>query len=415
MSITIGPIPRALVPKDPEAAHRVSAPNYDEFQGDREIWEYIQSHPDCVLKVTMAHCDVDTPEGTLEGDSHDALSKSGENMRSVMASDLTREVRDVVFVYEITGPQNPGVRQIGLGCMARTAEIRTHDTPDGPIIRNEGVREPKARGRANLIEACNAIIGTVNNAVPDETGMVVRALEMHADMNPSSFRVDDQHGNTHRIWIVSDSAVIQRFVALFAREPEAYVADGNHRSAAAAMLGHPEFLTVFFTADRMGISPYNRLVAESAEAIGNLEERLRESFEIGGSTSSEPYRPTRLHQIGLFKKECGWLHLRPRPEAYDAADAAASIDHDIVQRRLFEGVFGIPDAGDRRLSFVGATKDATWLQSQVEQGLATYAVTLPAVTMPQFIAVCRQNKMMPPKSTWFEPKIRSGLVMALLG
>ena len=82
MSITIGPIPHALVPVDTEAAQRVSAPNYDEFQGDREIWEYLQGQPDCVLKVTMAHCDVDSPEETLEGDSEEALAKSGENMRS---------------------------------------------------------------------------------------------------------------------------------------------------------------------------------------------------------------------------------------------------------------------------------------------------------------------------------------------
>jgi uncharacterized protein (DUF1015 family) len=414
MSITIGPIPRALVPVSAEAAQRVSAPNYDEFQGDREIWEYLQSNPDCVLKVTMAHCDVDSPDATLEGDSPEALSRSGQNMRALVENDLTREVRDVVFVYEIMGPQNPGVRQIGLGCMARTDEIRTEATPDGPIIRNEGVREPKARGRANLIEACEAIIGTVNNAVPDETGLIARSLEGYADLYPSSFRAEDQHGNTHRIWIVTDPETIDRFVTLFAQEPEAYVADGNHRSAAAAMLGHPEFLTIFFTADRMGISPYNRLVLESEENIDDIEERLRESFEIGGSTSPEPYTPGRLHQIGLYVKESGWLHLRPLPATFDPEDAAASIDHDIVQRRLFERVFGIPDSGDRRLTFVGATKNAEWLQAQVDEGRATYAVTLPAVTMAQFIEVCRQNKMMPPKSTWFEPKIRSGLVMALL-
>lgn len=414
MSITICPIPHALVPVNTEAAQRVSAPNYDEFQGNLEIWEYVQSHPDCVLKVTMAHCDVDSPDETLQGDSEEALAKSSENMRDVIESDLTREVHDVLFVYEIVGPQNPDVRQIGLGCMAKTGEIRTEATPHGPIIRNEGVREPKARGRADLIQACNAIIGTVNNAVPDKAGMIVRALEIYADLHPSSYRVEDQHGNTHRIWIITDTEAIHRFVTLFSREPEAYVADGNHRSAAAAMLGHPEFLTVFFTADRMGISPYNRLVIESEDVIEDLEERLKQSFEIGGSTSTTPYEPTRQHQIGLFSKDHGWLHLRPLPGTFDPEDAAASIDHDIVQRRLFDRVFGIRESGDTRLTFVGATKDAGWLQTQVQDGKAAYAVTLAAVTMQRFIEVCRQNKMMPPKSTWFEPKIRSGLVMALL-
>ncbi len=103
----------------------------------------------------------------------------------------------------------------------------------------------------------------------------------------------------------------------------------------------------------------------------------------------------------------------PRPESYDASDAAAAIDHDIVQKVLFTQL-GIHDAADVHLTFVGANKDAAWLQTEVEEGRADLAVTLPAVTMDQFIAVCRQRRMMPPKSTWFEPKIRSGLVMALL-
>ena len=108
------------------------------------------------------------------------------------------------------------------------------------------------------------------------------------------------------------------------------------------------------------------------------------------------------------------MQLRPLPGTYDPENAVEAIDADIVQRRLFADVFGIEDAGDPRLTFVGSNKDATWLQAAVDEGRATYAVTLPAVTMTQFIAVCTQNRHMPPKSTWFEPKLRSGLVMALL-
>jgi uncharacterized protein (DUF1015 family) len=106
--------------------------------------------------------------------------------------------------------------------------------------------------------------------------------------------------------------------------------------------------------------------------------------------------------------------LRPRPGTYDPADAAQDIDADIVQRRLFVDVFGIADARDERIAYVGANRDAAWLQAQVDSGRFACAVTLPPVTMEQFINVCRQNRLMPPKSTWFVPKVRTGLVMALL-
>ena len=154
MSITVGPIPHALVPVSPDAARRLTSPNYDEFQGDREIWEYLQEHPECVLRVTMAHCDVESPDDTFEGDSEEALAKSGENMKAVIESDLTREVRDMLFVYEIVGPQNPGVRQIGLGCMAKTAEIRTEAAEDtGADDADEAVDTDSQEQQAELNES----------------------------------------------------------------------------------------------------------------------------------------------------------------------------------------------------------------------------------------------------------------------
>jgi uncharacterized protein (DUF1015 family) len=108
------------------------------------------------------------------------------------------------------------------------------------------------------------------------------------------------------------------------------------------------------------------------------------------------------------------MRLRPLAGTFDPDDAAEAIDYGIVQKNLFAHVFGMADAGDDRLTFVGSNKDASWLQGEVNEGRAAYAVTLAAVTMEEFIEVCRQDRLMPPKSTWFEPKVRSGLVMALL-
>lgn len=411
--VTIRPIPRALVPVDTSAAERVSARNYDEFQGDHEIWEAIQAAPECVLAITMAHCAVPSPDEILEGDSEASLAQARANLVRLVDSPLTKELERVLYVYEIVDPTRPGVRQIGLGGMARTDEIRTEKTPNGPIIRNEGVRPPKARGRADLIEATRAIIGTVNNAVPDESGAVAAALEAYADSNAVDYEVGGAGGTTHRIWLVQEPGAISRFQQLMSDEPEAYVADGNHRSAAAAMLGHETFLSVFFTADRMGIEPYNRLVRLGGSDIEPAVRGALGAFEVDADVTTDPVQPRDTHEIAIYVGGSGWIRARPKGDAFDPSDAAASIDHDIVQQTLFSEL-GIEDAGDARLTFVGANKDAAWLQAEVDAGRADLAVTLPAVTMAQFIEVCRQRRMMPPKSTWFEPKIRSGLVMALI-
>ena len=412
--ITITPVRRALIPIDSAAAAHISAPNYDEFQSDREIWDLLQENPMSVLRVTMAHCHADSPETIGLRDSPGALAKAGTHMEELKASDLTEEVRDILWVYEIEAPNRPDVRQIGLGGMARTDEIRTDATPQGTIIRNEGVRELKARGRADLIQATHTIIGMVNNGIDDASGEFQSHLQAHASGAPPDLEVLDQHANRHRVWIVRDEQAIQRCQELLAAEPHAYVADGNHRSAAAAMLGYEHFLSVFFPARTMGIRPYNRLVRTSAIPVDRLTATIRERFDLDTPTEAAFYQPTQTHEIGLYTTDRGWLRLRPLPGTFDQDDAAEAIDYGIVQNNLFAHVFGIADAGDDRLTFVGSNKDAAWLQGEVDGGRAAYAVTLPAVTMDEFIEVCRQNGRMPPKSTWFEPKVRSGLVMALL-
>ncbi len=412
--ITITPVRRALIPVDSSAAARISAPNYDEFQSDHEIWDCLQDSPMSVLRVTMAHCHASSPDAMGLGDSPDALAKAGVNMEELKASELTQEVHDILWVYEIEDPSRPDVRQIGLGGMARTDEIRTDATPRGTIIRNEGVRGPKARGRADLIQATHAIIGIVNNGVDDASGGFQSHLEAHADGTPPDFEVVDRHANRHRVWIVLDGGAIERFQTLLTEEPQAYVADGNHRSAAAAMLGCEHFLSVFFPTRTMGIRPYNRLVRASAPPSDLLTGAIEEKFGVDTPDEAGPYQPTETHDIGLYTADHGWLRLRPIPGTFDPDNAAEAIDYGIVQRNLFAHALGIADAGDDRLTFVGSNRDATWLQREVDEGRAAYAVTLAAVTMDEFIEVCRQNRQMPPKSTWFEPKVRSGLVMALL-
>ncbi|HSH74200.1 MAG TPA: DUF1015 family protein [Longimicrobiales bacterium] len=415
--ITLRPVAHALVPVDSAAAGAVSAPNYDEFQSDVEVWEHLQQRPRSVLGVTMAHCATPSVEEIGIGDSSESLERAGANFAALASTGLVRKASDILWVYEIDDRARSGVCQIGIGGYALTGEIRTPEVPDGSIIRNEGVREKKAKGRADLIAACGAFIGTVNNAVEDESGALVEALRAVADARPPDLEVADEAGTLHRVWIVEAAQDIERFRALLAAEPHAFVADGNHRSQAAVMLGSEVFLAVFFPAGQLAIQPYNRLVKDAGDLGEAFEAAVGERFEIDdpATGSAEPYQPTEPLEIGLYRPGRGWLRLRPRPGTYDPTNAVEVLAADVVQRNLFSAVLGIHEAGDPRLTFVGANRDAAWLQGQVDGGRAQLAVTLPAVSMDEFMEVCRQNRMMPPKSTWFVPKIRSGLVMGVFG
>jgi uncharacterized protein (DUF1015 family) len=405
---TIDPIAHALVAADSAAADALGAPNYDEFQSDREIWELLQQRPSSVLRVSMPHCAVASVEEIGEDGSAESAAAAAASMAALRQDARTRRLSSILWVYEIARPERPEAPQIGLGGMARTREIRTPGNPRGTIIRNEGIRESKVLARARLTQATRADLGMVNLAVADAAGAFQDALESHARRNAPSFETTDEAGNRHRVWLIEDPAAIETWRRLLARELHAYVADGNHRSAAAAMLGYEHFLTVFFPAKTMAIAPYNRLVADVAAP---LPEALRRSFEV--TKSEHAFQPDATHQIGLYDGRA-WWRLRPREGTYDPADAAQDIDADIVQRKLFAEVFGITDARDERITYVGANRDAQWLQAEVDSGRFACAVTLPPVTMEQFIKVCRQNRLMPPKSTWFVPKVRTGLVVALL-
>ena len=411
--VTLNPIPRALVPVDSPAAQRLCSPNYDEFQSDLEIYEWLRRQPDSVLRITMPHACADSPDEMLSEGSSEALAAASSRMAELRTCPLTREVRDVVFVYEIKDPSRPSTRQIGLGGLAPSGDILTDQTPEGTIVRNEGVRPKKARGRADLIEATRAIIGGVNNTVEDTDGRLSTLLEALADGRSPDYAARADDGCTHKIWLLEGDSKRSELLDALDAEPFAYVADGNHRSAAAAMLGLDGFLAVVFPASGMGLAPYNRLVKTSQSSTTSWQEDLSQHFEVDQPSATLDYQPSEPHAIGLYTGQ-EWLRLIPRIGAFDSSNAAESIDAAIVQKRVFEEICGISDPRDERLTFVGGNRDAAYLRQRVDSGEYAFAVTLPPVTMEQFIDVCRQQRMMPPKSTWFSPKIRSGLVMALL-
>ena len=410
--ITLSPIRRALVPVNADAAQRLCAENYDEFQSDQDITNLFVNRPDCVLKVTMPHCNV-KENGEVQEGSAQALEIAKREMASLKAGDLTREVEDALLVYEITDTERPGVRQIGLVGMAQNQQIRTEATPDGSIIRNEGIRQKKADGRADLIRATDAIIGMVMNTIDDTSGKVTEALEAYADSRTCDYQAEIESGNVQKLWLIEEPEARTNFLSLMEAEPYAYVADGNHRSAAAAMFGRGEFLSVFFPARTMGLAPYNRLIKIDKIPLPELEAALEKNFKVDKRTDIEVFEPTQVNDIGLYTQGT-WFQLTPLPGSFDPSNAVQVIDSDIVQRHIFNAIFDISDPADERLKFVGGNHDVQYIKSKVDDGSYNFAISLAPVTIEQFIDVCQQNRIMPPKSTWFQPKIRSGLVIALL-
>lgn len=411
--VTIRPVRRALVPVSSDAAQRTSAPNYDEFQSDVEIWEMLQQRPENVLRIKMPHCHVAQKEDIYAEDAPQALDHAAEQWQWLRSSGLMREVPGLMWVYQIVSPKRPHAPQMGLGGYGRTAEIRTSTTPDGVIIRNEGIRQEKADGRARLIRRIKAYIGTVNLAVRDDSGNLLNSLEATAASRPCDYEATDEAHNIHRVWLITDANEIAKYTALMAAEPAAYVADGNHRSAAAASLGYEEFLTVFFSASRLGLEPYNRLLPSNGLSRDEFFAKLSQKFDIQHLGTVAPYRPAAVNTLGIYSGG-QWSVATPKPGVFNANDAAESIDSDIVQRLIIDQILGMPDGRDKRINYVGGNKDAAYLKSRVDAGEYDLAISLAPVTMDQFCAVCEQNKFMPPKSTWFDPKIRSGLVMAQL-
>ena len=412
--VSIRPVTRALVPVSSDAAQRVSAPNYDEFQSDKEIWDLLQQRPENILRVKMPHCHVAKAEEIYAEDDARAMPHAAEQWKWLReSSGLVREVPNLLWVYQIVSPKRPNAPQMGLGGYGKTAEIRTDKTPGGVVIRNEGIRPEKAEGRARLIRTIKSYIGTVNLAVQDKSGELLKSLEGYAAARPCDYEAADEAGNIHRVWLVTKDNEIKTFTDLLAKEPAAYVADGNHRSAAAASLGYENFLTVFFPTSRLGLEPYNRLLPGCGLSTADLLTKLGKSFSVTKLGALPSYRPDKVNVVGLYV-DGEWYRLEPKPGVFDPKDAVQTIDSDMIQRLIIDDVLGIADGRDKRLNYVGGNKDSVYLKSRVDAGEYKFALSVAPVTMDQFVAVCEQNKFMPPKSTWFDPKIRSGLVMALL-
>jgi uncharacterized protein (DUF1015 family) len=392
---------RALRPPPPLAG-RVASPPYD-VVNTREARALAAGNADSFLRVSRP--EIDLPEGTDEHD--DAVyAKGAENLaafrrRGVLVEDP--EPRLYVYAQRMGDHQ-----QVGLVACAAVEEY------DRDVIKkHEKTRQDKEDDRVRHVDVLGAHDEPVFLTYRASRTIDAVVAEVTAARPEYDLVTPDRVG--HRLWVVPPAAGA-RLEALFREVPALYVADGHHRSAAASRVHarrrgrpgeHDRFLAVVFPHDQMQILAYNRLVRDPrGRSPAALLETLREVMDVEPAADPRPDHPLALGVLLGGR----WWHAHVRPGSYDAHDPVASLDCSIVQDQLLEPLFGIADPRTSKdVDFVGGIRGAAELERRVAEEGWSLALHLFPTRIEQLLAVSDAGKLMPPKSTWFEPKLRSGL------
>jgi uncharacterized protein (DUF1015 family) len=300
-----------------------------------------------------------------------------------------------------------------------------NDYTEGRIKKHELTRRDKEEDRMKHVRVNNANLEPVFFAYPDNP--VLNSLIMrYADTTPEYDFVAPVDGFRHRFWLVSEASDIATITAAFARIPYLYIADGHHRSAAAALVGvekarqnphhrgdeeYNYFMAVCFPASQLTILDYNRVVKDlngmsSEEFLAALQVNF-----IVEDKGTEIYKPQQLHEFSLYLDQ-HWFSLKAKEGTYDNNDPIGVLDVDISSRLILDEILNIGDLrSSQRIDFVGGLRGLGELKRRVDSGEMRAALALYPVSMQQIMDIADSGKIMPPKATWFEPKLRSGLVI----
>ena len=295
----------------------------------------------------------------------------------------------------------------------------------GVIKKHELTRRDKEEDRMKHVRVCNANIEPVFFAYPDNS-VLNDLLNRYAKTKPEYDFIAPIDGFRHQLWVISDKNDIKTITEEFAKMPSLYIADGHHRSAAAALVGAEKarqnpnhngneeynyFMAVCFQASQLTILDYNRVVKD---LNGMTEEEflkaLEQDFTVEKKGEKE-YKPQALHEFSLYLDKC-WYSLKAKPGTYNDSDPIGVLDVDISSRLILDKLMGIKDLrSDKRIDFVGGLRGLKELKRRVDSGEMRWALALYPVSMKQIMDIADSGKIMPPKATWFEPKLRSGLII----
>ena len=361
--------------------------------------------------------EIDFPKGTSEYDPR-VYEKAAENFRKFQERRwLVQDADEHYYVYAQT---MNGKTQYGL-----VVGAFVDDYISGHIKKHELTRRDKEEDRMKHVRVNDANIEPVFFAYPDNE-VLDKLLTRYADTEPEYDFVAPIDGFRHQFWVISDEADIQTITAEFAKMPSLYIADGHHRSAAAALVGAEKqkqnphhngteeynyFMAVCFQASQLTILDYNRVVKD---LNGLSSEEFLAALQVNFGVEdkgTEIYKPQRLHEFSLYL-DGHWFALTAKDGTYDSNDAIGVLDVDISSRLILDEILNIGDLrSSKRIDFVGGLRGLGELKRRVDSGEMRAALALYPVTMEQIMNIADHGKIMPPKATWFEPKLRSGLVI----
>lgn len=397
----------------------------------RELVEQVASRPYDVLNSEEARVEAEgnprslyhiiKPEIDFEPgtDEHDArvYDKAVENFNAFQENGwLVSDDNEHYYLYAQT---MDGRVQYGIVVAANVA-----DYMEDRIKKHELTRRDKEEDRMKHVRINNANIEPVFFAFPDNEVLDAIIKNVSATEPEYDFVAPDGFG--HTFWVINDAQMIETITNEFDKIPYLYIADGHHRTAAAALVGNEKaqanpdhkgdeeynyFLAVAFPASHLKIIDYNRVVKDlNGLTPAQFLDKLSENFEVE-EKGAEEYRPTKLHNFALYL-DGKWYSLTAKPGRYNDSDPIGVLDVTVSSDLILRDILNIQDLrSDKRIDFVGGIRGLGELKRRVDSGEMAMALALHPVSMDQLMAIADSGNIMPPKTTWFEPKLRSGLVI----
>lgn len=400
---------RALRP-EPQYAKQLASRPYDVLNTN-EARSEANGNPYSFLHITKS--EIGLPEGT-DIHSEQVYLKAKENLDAfVQRGILFRESKPCYYLYQLV---MNGKMQTGIVCGSAV-----NDYEKGVIKKHEFTRPEKEQDRINHIATTGAQTGNVFLAyrnVEELTELVNEWKDSHGPIY--DFELED--GIRHTLWVVNKEETIDNITRLFKEKvPETYIADGHHRAASAAKVRAalktktPEaefFLTTLFPDAELQILDYNRVVTDlNGNTPTELLQKLEHNFIV---SNSDPLKPEKPHEFGMYLNG-KWYKLEAKPGSFDDNDPVGVLDVTILSENLLKPLLGIADQRtDKRIDFVGGIRGIQELVKKVDSGEFAVAFSIYPVTMKQLFDIADSGQVMPPKSTWFEPKLRDGLLTHLL-
>ena len=414
-----------------ELVEKVSSRPYDVLNSE-EAREEAAGNPKSLYHIIKP--EINFEPGTDEHDPR-VYDAAVEQFKKFKAQGwLVQDPEEKYYVYAQTIPNGHGLQGAGHGDKTQYGLVVgawVDDYIEGRIKKHELTRKDKEEDRMKHVRALNANMEPVFFAYPHRDDLDAIVAKVCAGEPEYDF-VAAPEGFRHTFWVINDRATIAKITEIFAQIPAMYIADGHHRSAAAARVGaelkglpvtgnglreSDFFLAVCFPDNQLNIIDYNRVVKDlNGLTEEQFLEALKEDFEVqcyndGMIASLNDVKPKALHNFSLYLGG-KWYSLTAKPGRYNDSDPIGVMDVTISSNLILDKILGIKDLrSDKRIDFVGGIRGLGELKRRVDSGEMKVALALYPVTMQQIIDIADSGNIMPPKTTWFEPKLRSGLVV----